>query len=125
VVHFSLILASDGSFVFSAAPSLKASVPQGNHNRTSGSFFSFHGKGSHFERTLKLSQLLDFYFILFSLRNMMELCVLEEQFLPSLPVCPPESIWVSHSFLQSTSSHFASCPSWKQKLPEVHENEKR
>lgn len=35
-----------------------------------------------------------------------------------------KSIWISHSFLHSTFSHFAFCPIWKQKLPEVQENEK-
>lgn len=44
---------------------------------------------------------------------------------PETASMPSWKYMVSHSFLHSTFSHFASCPSWKQKLPEVHENEKR
>lgn len=79
VVLFPLILAQDGRFVFSAVPCIKARVPRGKHSWTSGIFFSLCGKTFYFEWTPKVLQLLNFYFILFSLRNMTELCVSKEQ----------------------------------------------
>lgn len=79
MVLFSLILAQDGSVLFSAVLCLKARVPQGKYSWTSGVFLPLHGKGFHFEWTPKVSQLLDFYVLLFSLRNMTEVCVSKEQ----------------------------------------------
>lgn len=48
------------------------------------------------------------------------LCFERTKCLLRLPASPSENIWVSHNFLHSISSCFASCPSGKQKLPEVH-----
>lgn len=78
-----------------------------------------------FEWTPRVLQLLNFYFILFSLKDGGTLCLKRTNVLLRLPLCPSESLWVSHSFLRSTFSSFAACPSWRQKLPEAHENEKR